>query len=48
MLSYSVTQLMDPADRAGLLDDMESFVNQHFDGHVTRPLVVTITTATVA
>ncbi len=47
MLSYSVTQMMDDDDRAGLLDDIESFVNDHFDGYVTRPIVVTLTTATL-
>lgn len=45
MLSYSVTQMMSPADRLGLLDDIESFIGQHFDGHITRPLVATLTTA---
>ena len=39
---------MEPSARAGLLDDMERFVEEHFDGHVTRPIVVTLTTATVA
>lgn len=47
LLSYSVTQMMDDHDRVGLLKDMESFVNECFDGYVTRPLVVTITTATL-
>lgn len=47
MLSYSVTQMMGEDNRLGLLDDMESFVNERFDGYVTRPLVVTITTATL-
>lgn len=46
MLSYSTTQLMPEPARRGLLEDMESFVNARFDGQVTRPLVVTITTAT--
>jgi SAM-dependent methyltransferase len=45
MLSYSVTQMMTQADRSGLLDDIESFINQDFGGHVTRPLVATLTTA---
>ena len=48
MLSYSVTQMMEPSARERLLDDMERFVDQHFDGRVTRPLVVTLTTATLA
>jgi SAM-dependent methyltransferase len=45
MLSFSVTNMMDPVDRAGLVDDMESFINDRFDGRVTRPLVVALTTA---
>jgi trans-aconitate methyltransferase len=48
MLSYSSTQMMEPSAREGLLDDMERFVEQHFGGYVTRPIVVTLTTATVA
>lgn len=47
MLSYSVTQMMDKDSRLGLLDDMESLVDERFDGYVTRPLVVTVTTATL-
>ncbi len=45
MLSYSVTQMMETEDRLGLLDDIEAFVHREFDGFVTRPLVVTLTTA---
>jgi hypothetical protein len=45
MLSYSGTQLMAPSERLGLLDDMEVFINQHFGGRITRPLVATLTTA---
>jgi SAM-dependent methyltransferase len=45
MLSYSVTQMMSEADRNCLLDDIESFINQRFDGEITRPLVATLTTA---
>jgi SAM-dependent methyltransferase len=48
MLSYSSTQLMDESDRAGLLDEMESFIRNDFGGVVTRPLVVTLTTAIVS
>lgn len=48
MLSYSVTQMMDETRRAGLLDDMESFIHDEFGGYVTRPLVVTLTTANLA
>ncbi len=44
MLSYSGTQVMDEADRVGLLDDMESFIQKSFGGRITRPLVVTLTT----
>ncbi len=47
MLSYSGTQMMNESDRVGLLDDMESFIRSDFGGVVTRPLVVTLTTATV-
>ena len=45
MLSYSGTQMMTPPARQGLLDDMEDFVRQQFDDQVTRPIVVTLTTA---
>ncbi len=45
MLSYSVTQMMNPSTRHGLLDDVEAFIRSKFDGYVTRPLVVTLTTA---
>jgi SAM-dependent methyltransferase len=47
MLSYSSTQMMTPTARQGLLDDMENFVRQQFDNQVTRPIVVTLTTARV-
>lgn len=47
MLSYSGTQMMEESDRAGLLDDLESFIRNDFGGVVTRPLVVTLTTATL-
>ena len=45
MLSYSGTQMMDETDRVGLLDDIETFIRSDFGGIVTRPLVVTLTTA---
>lgn len=45
MLSYSGTQMMAPDDQRGLLDAIESFINQHFGGRITPPLVATITTA---
>jgi SAM-dependent methyltransferase len=47
MLSYSGTQMMDEPSRLGLLDDMESFIRTEFGGYVTRPLVVTLTTASL-
>ena len=47
MLSYSGTQMMDNGDRLGLLEDIGAFINERFDGYVTRPLVVTLTTATL-
>jgi len=46
MLSYSRTQMMDEADRRGLLDDIETLIGADFGGRITRPLVVTLTTAT--
>jgi SAM-dependent methyltransferase len=45
MLSYSVTQMMDEPAREGLLDDIERLIRSEFGGVVTRPLVVTLTTA---
>lgn len=45
MLSYSGTQMMSASNRLGLLDDMEAFIRNEFGGYVTRPLVVTLTTA---
>ncbi|CAN5824184.1 hypothetical protein BH24ACT5_BH24ACT5_12510 [soil metagenome] len=45
LLSYSGTQMMEPSDRRGLLDDIESLIRNEFGGGVTRPLVVTLTTA---
>lgn len=47
MLSYSTTQMMDPNQREHLLDDVEAFIQGHFGGRITRPLVVTLTTATL-
>jgi SAM-dependent methyltransferase len=47
MLSYSGTRMMDESDRAGLLDNVDSLIRNDFDGIVTRPLVVTLTTATL-
>ena len=45
MLSYSGTQMMEEKNRNGLLDDMETLIRNDFGGVVTRPLVVTLTTA---
>ena len=45
MQSYSGTQMMDEQRQQGLLRDMEAFIRTQFGGHVTRPLVVTLTTA---
>ena len=47
MISYSGTQMMQESARAGLLDDMESFIRNEFGGTVARPLVVALTTATL-
>lgn len=47
MQSYSGTQMMKPSARLALLDDMESFIRNEFGGYVTRPLVVTLTTASL-
>jgi SAM-dependent methyltransferase len=48
MLSYSVTQMMNLTERQGLLDDIEAFIRDRFGGQITRPLVVTLTTARLA
>lgn len=45
MVSYSGTQMMEEPERSGLLGDIESLANERFDGNVTRPLVVTLTSA---
>lgn len=45
MLSYSGTQMMAEPQRLGLLGDMESLINEEFAGQITRPLVVSLTTA---
>ena len=47
MLSYSGTQMMEEPARVGLLDELESLIRTEFGGIVTRPLVVTLTTATL-
>lgn len=48
MLSFSGTQMMDPSERLGLLDDVEAFISQEFGGEITRPLVVTLTSAVLS
>jgi SAM-dependent methyltransferase len=40
MASYSGTQMMEPARRQGLLDEIEQFTTSHFGSQVTRPLVI--------
>jgi SAM-dependent methyltransferase len=45
MLSYSGTQTMSDEARLGLLDDIETFINEEFSGEVIRPLVVALSTA---
>jgi SAM-dependent methyltransferase len=45
MISYSATQMMEDSERSALLDAIESFIQTDFGGAVTRPLVVTLTTA---
>jgi hypothetical protein len=45
MLSFSGTQMMDAEGRKGLLDDIEAFIRERFNGEIIRPLVVTLTTA---
>jgi SAM-dependent methyltransferase len=45
MLSYSGTWMMEPGERHGLLDEVEAFIKERFCGQITRPLVVTLTTA---
>jgi hypothetical protein len=47
MLSCSSTQMMTPAARQGLPDDMENLARHQFGNQVTRPIVVTLTTARV-
>ena len=45
MLSYSGTQMMTVENRRGLLNAIEAFIQDNFAGQVTRPIVVTLTTA---
>jgi SAM-dependent methyltransferase len=48
MLSYSTTRMMSTANRSALLDELVTFIDVQFDGQITRPLVVTLTTAVLA
>jgi SAM-dependent methyltransferase len=48
MLSYSSTQMMAESARTGLLNDMESFIRNNFGDVITRPIVVTLTTAALS
>lgn len=48
MRSYSGTQQMEPTRRESLLTEIGSLITTEFGGVVTRPLVVTLTTATLA
>ncbi len=43
--SYSGTQAMPEDQRTALLADMSRFVEDHFGGYVTRPLVIVLTLA---
>lgn len=45
MLSYSGTQQLAEPQRAALLDEVESMISERFRSSITRPLVVTLTTA---
>lgn len=48
MLSFSATQMMSEPARSGLLDEIESFINEHYDGQITRPLIAALTTAVLS
>ena len=42
MLTFSDTNMMDPSDRQGLVDDIEAFINERFrrtrdEAHRDRP-----------
>lgn len=41
--SYSVTVVMSPADREGLIAELSHVIDEEYGGSVTRPLVVTLT-----
>jgi SAM-dependent methyltransferase len=42
MQSYSSTQAMPELDRVALLTEMTDFIDEEFEGSVTRPLVITL------
>lgn len=46
--TFSTTQLLEPAPRHALLDELEAFIRERFGGSVTRPLVATLTLARLA
>lgn len=39
---------MEREQRLGLLDDIEALISREFGGQITRPLVVTLSTATLS
>ncbi|MGB2695010.1 MAG: class I SAM-dependent methyltransferase [Dehalococcoidia bacterium] len=41
--SYSVTQVMEPAAREGLIAELSGVIDEEYGGSVTRPLVITLT-----
>jgi SAM-dependent methyltransferase len=41
--SYSVTVVMSPADREGLIAELSRVIDEEYGGSVTRPLVITLT-----
>jgi SAM-dependent methyltransferase len=43
--SYSVTNMMEPDVRESLITDLCALADREFGGHVTRPLVITLTLA---
>lgn len=45
--SYSDIQMMQTTQREGLISDLRDFIEQEFDGHVVRPLVICLTVGRV-
>ncbi len=45
--TYSGTLMMSEPDRSSLLDELIAVVDDEFDGQITRPLVATLTLATL-